>query len=209
MLLSADASVRWYIIILILIAGIFGVVFCLLLLPSVLLIIPFHMLCQCSLSLNSPFCQWFLPLIDFYIDIWDYGIVFCLLLRPSVLIYAPRPLLIRLYLLSAPPINVSVLFPVDTSPFLSMITSANYFVCIWKEILIAVIVGIVIASIFGILFCLLLQPYVLLVRPFCLSFQCVPLAAFLMMFPSLRFYFRWYIDQLINKSIGEYWCLGF
>ena len=70
MLLSADASVRWYIIILILIAGAVGVVFCLLLGPSVLFMRSFHLLCQCSLSINAPFYQCLLPLIYLYIDRW-------------------------------------------------------------------------------------------------------------------------------------------
>ena len=53
------------------------------------------------------------------------------------------PFLIFLYLLSATPINVSVLFPVDASPFLIMLHLVNAFVCCWKGISIAGIVGVV------------------------------------------------------------------
>ena len=71
MIPSANASARWSIITLILIAGIVGVVFCLLLGPSILFMHPFHMLYQWFFSVNDPFCQFILPLIDLYIDSWD------------------------------------------------------------------------------------------------------------------------------------------
>ena len=155
--------------------------FCLLLGQSFLLMYTFHMLCQCPLYVNAPFWKCFLPLIDCYIDSWD-----CVL---SVIVpvhdYTP-PLLMRISLISDPPINVFVLHPVDMSPFLSMLPSVNAFVCWQKAILTTGIFGIVIGGIFGIVFCLFLQPSILLMCPFCMSYQCIPLSPLLLMCPYLR-----------------------
>ena len=71
MLPSANASVIWWIIILIFIAGMGGIAFCLLLEPSIMLMRPLHLLCQCYFSVNTPSCHFFLLLIDFYIDSWN------------------------------------------------------------------------------------------------------------------------------------------
>ena len=126
---SANASFRLQIKILISVAGIVGVVFCLLLVPSILLMCTFHMLCQLTLSDNATFFQCFLPLIDFCIDIcdsWDYVHSVIAPIRP----YTPPPpplLLMSLYLLYAPPIKVSILYPIDKSTFISIIPYINYF----------------------------------------------------------------------------------
>ena len=118
----------------------------------------------------------------------------------------------RISLLSDPPINASILCPVDMSAFISMLHSVNYFFCLWKEILIAGIVGIMIAGSVGVVFCMFLKPSVLLMPPLYLSCKCVPLPAFLLMCTSLLFVpsliYR-SIDRSINQLIGEYWCLGF
>ena len=97
MLLFANASVFWYIIILILIAGIVWILFCMLLVPYVLLMYPFHMLCQCSLYANYNFWQCFLPLIDHYIYIW-YFWYFVLSIILPVQPYMPPPPPVDTYL---------------------------------------------------------------------------------------------------------------
>ena len=71
-----NASFCWKFIILILIARIFGILFCLLLGPSVLLMHPFRMLCQCYLSVNASFCQYFILLIDWYINNPRFYVIF-------------------------------------------------------------------------------------------------------------------------------------
>ena len=88
MLTSSYVSVWWYFIILVLIAGIVGIVFCLLLGLSVLLMHPLYMLCNFTLSVNDPFCQCSLLLIYCYIDIWDcWGCVLSVIapVRPYML----------------------------------------------------------------------------------------------------------------------------
>ena len=180
MLPPADAPVRWYIIILILISGVVGIVFFLLLGPSVLLIFPFRLLCQWSLYVNAPFCQCFVPLIDCYIDSWDcWDCVLSIIAPVRPYIHPPPLLFMCIYLLPTPSINDNAFF---------------YWL---KVILIALIVGIVIARIVGVVFCLFLQPSFLLVRPFCLSCRCIPLYDFLLMCPSLRF-FLFLIDRSID-----------
>ena len=135
-------------------------------------------LCQCSLMTYN---RTDLPLIDCYIDSW----VCVLSVIVPVHAYTPPPLM-RISLISDPPINVFVLHPVDMSPFLSMLPSVNAFVCWQKAILTTGIVGIVIGGIFGIVFCLFLQPSILLMCPFCMSYQCIPLSPLLLMCPYLR-----------------------
>ena len=60
---SVNASFRLYIKILILVAGIVGIVFCMLLGLYILLMRHFRMLCQLPLSVNATFFQCFLTLI--------------------------------------------------------------------------------------------------------------------------------------------------
>ena len=149
----------------------------------------FHLLCQCYFYVNGPFFQCLLPLIYFYIDSRDCWDCFLSVIAPiHPYMTPPPPLFMNLSLLFYPPTNFPVLCPVYTSPFLSMIPSINYLVCWWKAILIAGIVGIVISGIVGIVFCLFLQPSVLLMRHFYLSSQFVPLYAVLLMFPSLHIF---------------------
>ena len=171
------------------------------------------MLCKCSLFIDDPFWQWLLLLIDFYIDSWDYwDCVLSVIATARPYMHPLSLLLMCLSLLSVPLISVSVLWPVYTSPYLLFLPSINPFVCWWKSIFISGIVWIVIAGIVGSVFCLFLQPYVLLMRPFCLSLQSVPLSDDLLMCPflcSVIPLIYWSIYQLIYRSQGEYWCLGF
>ena len=127
-------------------------------------------------------------------------------------LYVTSLLLMRLSLLSDPPINVSVLCPVDASPFLSMLPSVNVFLMFMEINIDSWDYGILIAGIFGIMFCLILQPSALLMCHFCLSCQCIPPYAVLLMCTSLRFFLPLIyqpINRSINRSIGEYLCLGF
>ena len=182
-----------------LIAGIVGIVFFLLLEPSILLVCCFHLLCQLSFSVNAHFWQWSFLLIDCYIYIWyflDCFISIIVHVRPYM--RPPHLMLIRIPLLYDSPINMSVLCPIDKAPFLSIILSIDDFFCWCKAILIAGIVGIVISGIVGIVFCLFLQPSVLLMRHFYLSSQFVPLYAVLLMFPSLHIFLP-LIDWSINR----------
>ena len=163
------------------------------------------MLFQCSLSVNDPFCKCPLPLIYLYIDSWDCVMSIIVPVRP----YMCLPHTVDAYL---PPVcsSYKLVHPLSCW-YISLYFNAPFyqlFFCWWKTILISGIVGIVISGIVGILFCLFLQSSVLLMRPFCLSYQCVMMYDVLLMCPSLRF-FLLFIYRFIRRLVGEYWCLEF
>ena len=80
-------------------------------------------LCQCYLLQMLPSVDIFLHRYMGFLGLCSV----CYCVRPYL--FVPPPLLfMRLYLLSAPHINASVLCPVDTSPFISIIPSINAFV---------------------------------------------------------------------------------
>ena len=165
---------------------------------SILLMDYFRLLYQLSLSVDAPFFQCFLMLIDLYIDSWYFWDCFLSVIAPVRPYMRPPLLLMHISLLSSPPINVSFLCPVNTPLFISSLTSVNSFVCWWKAMLIAVIVGIVIAGIFGILFCLFLHLSVLLMHTFCVLCQFIMVSDALIMGLSLRFSFYWKCWKWIN-----------
>ena len=149
--------------------------------------IPFHMLCQLSLSVNAIFYNSFPKLMGCYIYSWYcwYCVLSSIACPPYL--YAPPPSCWRVFPSCLPLLSTRSYCPSNLSPFLSILPSDNDLVCWWNGLLINEIFGIVISGIFGIVFYLFLQPSVLLMHPFCLSCQCVMLYDVLLMCTFLCF----------------------